>query len=270
VSDIDRAIKRQNIHCLIYGEYCSGKSTFFATWPKPMLIFAFDAMDKLTPYLRLGNSTSVSDPAWKEWYEKMGVEATDVVDDAGKLVCRIEHYDDTDPNDPVAFGQFEVRLTNFASEAKDWASVGIDSYTYCQYASFIRQKKLNPMVMFKQGTDTRQWYAGTKIEMEGILKSRAPRWKTNVGVLCHVKEDKDEFAEGILRGIMAVGTLSKEAPGGFGEVYRVYVEKDGKGVFQRKLQTQSNNLWVAASLVARAPNPCEPDYSALWTGTKEA
>lgn len=42
------------IHVLVYGDFGSGKSTFAATFPKPQLIFCFDAYGKEMPYLKGG------------------------------------------------------------------------------------------------------------------------------------------------------------------------------------------------------------------------
>ena len=39
------------IHCLVYGQPGTGKSTFAATFPKPMLVFMFDSFGKEMPYL---------------------------------------------------------------------------------------------------------------------------------------------------------------------------------------------------------------------------
>jgi hypothetical protein len=39
---------------LVYGEPGSGKTTFAATWPKPLLVIFFDPIGKDLPYLELG------------------------------------------------------------------------------------------------------------------------------------------------------------------------------------------------------------------------
>lgn len=38
------------LHALVYCDYGGGKSTFAATWPKPMLVLMFDPMGKDLPY----------------------------------------------------------------------------------------------------------------------------------------------------------------------------------------------------------------------------
>ncbi len=46
--------KRRPIHVLAYGEPGAGKSELLATFPKPILVFMFDALGKDTPYMKLG------------------------------------------------------------------------------------------------------------------------------------------------------------------------------------------------------------------------
>lgn len=42
---------RMPVHCMTYGDSGTGKSTFAATWPKPMLVWCFDPFGKDIPYL---------------------------------------------------------------------------------------------------------------------------------------------------------------------------------------------------------------------------
>lgn len=44
--------KRPPLHIVCYGDPGSGKSTAFATFPKPLLLFSFDPATKALPYLR--------------------------------------------------------------------------------------------------------------------------------------------------------------------------------------------------------------------------
>jgi hypothetical protein len=48
------------LHCLVYGEPGSGKTTFAATWPKPLLVLFWDPIGKDLPYLELGLRTGGS------------------------------------------------------------------------------------------------------------------------------------------------------------------------------------------------------------------
>lgn len=257
------------IHVLDYGESGAGKSTFLSTFPKPMLVMGFDPYDKMAPYTRYGKVQPITDPDALAFYNNMGIEAKDVVDKStGQLLVRIEHYVDVDPARPNAFDAFESRMVDFAGEASQWATVGLDSLTFLMRASMVRAQHNKPMKLYAPGTDTRQWYGIVKFDIESVLMSRAPWWDSNVVICCHTKEDKDEFAEGILRGIRAPGTLSKDGPAGFGETYRSYVDKvktkDGKVERKFMIQTRSDNLWFANSVVCQAPDPCEASYLALW------
>jgi hypothetical protein len=228
-----------------------------------MLCMGFDPYDKMMPYLRLGNEAAL-DPTAAKFYEDLGIAARDVVDrETGDLLVRIEHYADPDPTNPSAFDAFERRMVEFSREAPQWATVGVDSLTFMMRASMVRAQIRRPMQLFAPGTDTRQWYGIVKFDIESVLMSRAPWWQTNVAVLCHTKEDKDEFAEGILRGIRAPGTLSKDAPTGFGETHRAYVQRE-KNERKYLLQTRSDTIWFANSLVCQAPDPCRGTYEALW------
>lgn len=57
----DAGESRVAIHCLVYGDFGAGKSTFAATFPKPLLVFAFDPFGKERPYQRLGEVEYVND-----------------------------------------------------------------------------------------------------------------------------------------------------------------------------------------------------------------
>ncbi len=261
--------QRPSIHVLNYGESGSGKSTFLSTFPKPLLVMGFDPYDKMAPYTRCGKTQPLSSQADIDFYAQLGIEAKDVIDDKGDLVVRIEHYVDPDPANPSAFDAFERRMVSFAQEAPQWATVGLDSLTFLMRASMVRAQFNKPMKLYAPGTDTRQWYGIVKFDIESVLMSRAPWWATNVVICCHTKEDKDEFAEGVLRGIRAPGTLSKDGPAGFGETYRSYVAKDQDKVTKKverryMLQTRSDALWFANSVVCQAPDPCEAVYDKLW------
>lgn len=263
-------VRYPDIHLLLYGESGSGKSTFWATlidyyaknFNEPSLMLQFDPWDKATPFTDLGTVVKNEDA----FYKNLGLEVDDVMDKDGKLICRIEYYADPDPNDPTAIQNFERRMVGFEKECRSWASVGMDSMTYFQRASLLKWKKLNPLESNKQQTNI-SWYGGVAEDAGSAVMSRAAWWRTNVGVICHIDEAKDELADyGVVRSVALAGKLSKRAPAGFGEVYRmkVVVDKKKAGAYDRELQTQADPSWVANSLVAKAPNPCKPTYEALW------
>jgi len=265
--------RHPDIHLLLYGESGSGKSTFWSTmiryystnFNEPSLILSFDPWDKATPYLELGTVQKCEE----QYYKTIGLEVDDVVDAKGNLIVRVEYYADPDPDNPTAISLFEKRMVGFEKECRNWASVGMDSMTYFQRASLLKWKKLNPLESVKQQTNI-SWYGGVAEDAGAAVMSRAAWWRTNVGVICHIDEAKDDLADfGVVRSVALAGKLSKRAPAGFGEVYRMRVVVSGKGEqYKRELQTQADTQWVANSLVAKAPNPCAPSYEALWGSAK--
>lgn len=272
-------IRYDDIHLLCYGESGSGKSTFWATLIKyyaenfnePSLMLMFDPWDKSTPYKDLGEVHRIDwDTEQGAFYKQLGLEVDDVVDEKGNLIVRIEYYSDPDPENPTAIANFERRMVGFEKECRNWASVGMDSMTYFQRASLLKWKKLNPLESVKQQTNI-SWYGGVAEDAGSAVMSRAAWWRTNVGVICHIDESKDDLADfGVVRSVALAGKLSKRAPAGFGEVYRMrVVVGKGGGTYKRELQTQADTSWVANSLVAKAPNPCEPTYKALWANWKK-
>jgi hypothetical protein len=276
-----------NLHCLLYGEGAAGKSTFIAGYARrlwedhglPSLIMGFDPPGKMYPYYDLGVDSGPSvDPDVLAFYGNWGIPVTDVWDAQGNVVARIEHYAEPEnvnlanaagvQANPRSWANFNARLTHFGQEAPNWGLVALDSMTGLIYANMCLQRALKPMVAFERGTDTRQWYAMATDDVEGLLKSRLPWWATTVFVVCHVAGDKDkeEYAEGTLRGVSLVGRLNKNAVQCYEEMWRLKVIPNihEPGTFERVLQTRSDTIFTATSLIAKAPNPCAPDYDTLW------
>ena len=274
-----------NLHCLLYGEGAAGKSTFVAEYVKrvwdshglPGLVLGFDPPGKMWPYFELGASYGPpTDPEVVAYYANWNIAVTDVWDESGALVCRVEHYAEEEnvnlataagmQANPKAWANFNARLTYFGSEAANWGVVAVDSMTGLIYANMCLQRAVKPMVAFEKGTDTRQWYAMATDDVEGFMKSRLPWWNSNVFVICHVAEDKEEFAEGTLRGVGLIGRLKKNAVQCYEEMWRMKVVPDTSrpGEYLRLLQTRSDSLWTATSLIAKASNPCLPNYDAVW------
>lgn len=278
--------KLPNTKLLLYGDSGTGKSTFTATYSEaarvigmPMLVFAFDPPSKMTPYRDVGvESVPVQDQAMREWYEASGIEAEDVIDAQGNLLIRIECYVDPDPENPRAADTLEARLGGFYNDAPNWYAVVFDSMTFYQNASIRRaQKRLNFTIdkMFAkgEGVDMRQWSGIAKMDIQRTLLHQALWWKTNVVAIHHTSEEKTEFADTVVRGISTVGKLKSDMPPGFDEMYRVKLNmkeriRDASGRetedYKRILQTRHDSLWAATSVTAKAPNPCEPHYLALW------
>ena len=278
--------KLPNTKLLLYGDSGTGKSTFASTYSeaakvtgRPLLILGFDPPSKMTPYRDVGvESIAVQDQSMREWYEAAGIEAEDVIDAEGRLLARIECYVDPDPENPRAADAVEARLADFYNDARNWYAVVFDSMTFYQQACLRRVQKrmaFTPDKMFAkgEGIDMRQWYVVAKMDIERLIMHQAFWWPTNIIAIHHTGEDKGEFGDTVVRGILSIGKLKDALPPGFDEIYRVKLNMKerirnaaGKETedYKRILQTRHDSLWVATSVTAKAPNPCEPHYLALW------
>lgn len=239
------------IHCLVYGDAGSKKSTFAATFPKPMLVFMFDPFGKDQPYLRKGSI--VTPPL--ELGE--GHKIRSVMNEEGDALIRLEYFHDLEPTKPVAWRAFMERMKT-ATDFGDYKTVVFDSVTFMQLTRFHEAK----YKLLKSAKDPRQWYASAKEGLEEMLMVRVAGMYQNVVILAHVNEDKDEVHGGFVYNPAVPGKLSKGLPAGYAEFYRAYVKTE-EGVNHFYLQTEKSTQFNAASQIP-APNPCVPTYKALW------
>ena len=266
---------------MLYGESGTGKSTFAATYSdaakvvgKPILVVGMDPPSKMSPYRDVGYDcvrVGEDDPlGLYQWYLDNGVLAEDVVDRDGNTLIRIECYLDPDPDNPVAANVLEARFAAFGPSASDWYAVIRDSMTFFQYA-VLRQAKIRLPIdaanEAKGQTTNLTWYNMVKMGVERFVKSQGLWWDTNLVDIYHTSEDKSEFADTLVRGILAVGKLKDELPPGYDEIYKVKIDmktKDERGFHRRYLQTRHDAVWTATSVTAKAPNPCDAHYLSLW------
>jgi hypothetical protein len=277
---------------LLYGDSGTGKSTFVATYAEvaaelgmPILVCAFDPPSKMSPYkdhpLVYGVEPVEGETA--DYYKQFGIHAEDVLDQKGNLVFRIEYYVEPDPDNPRAADAVEARLAGFYQEATNWYAAVFDSMTFYQNAAIRRVQKrmgftIDKMFGKGEGIDMRQWYAVAKMDLDRMIRQQMLWWPTNGIAIHHTSEDKSEFADTTVRGILTIGKLLAELPPGFDEMYKVCLnqrekirDEQGKETadYKRYLQTRHDTVWAATSVTAKAPNPCEPNYRALWKNWQE-
>lgn len=240
-------MSRPPIHVMPYADSGAGKSTFAATFPKPMLVFMFDPRGKEWPYLRRG---IVKEDG--HVYSKKNPD---------QLLIQIERYLDDDFRHPDAYSRFMDRLSTFVEEYGKWASVVLDSVTFAALAARMWHKyDLN-----KTAKDGRQWFGGATDLIEELLMGRFAALPMNVVVCAHTEEEKDEVNGSFVRTPLVPGKrLNKAVLAAFQEVYHLGVQRDEKGNVTHTLQTRSDQLWSASTQI-QAPNGCEPDYAALWS-----
>ncbi|RLI53210.1 MAG: hypothetical protein DRP09_16255 [Candidatus Thorarchaeota archaeon] len=241
---------RQDIHVLAYSDTGGGKSTFAATFPKPMLVLFFDPLGKDQPYL--ADASEVG-----ELVDTPFGMMRDVKHAGG--ITRLEYYHDHDPYNPSAYSFFLQRMGLFDQEKDYWRTVVLDSITFMELtARKYHQYALNPTAK-----DGRQWYAGSKELLEEMLMMRFAGLKLNVVTLAHVDESKDELHGEIVRNPAAPGKLSKRLGAAYGEHYRLYTVRGDMGEIKYVMQTTNDGLYAAQTQI-KAPNPCYPHYDSIW------
>lgn len=255
---------REVIHCLVYGDSGSQKTTFAATFPKPMLVLAFDSLSKMTPLRRRGRRAPVF------FDEKKGLQVEQVLSskDEGKAVIQIEYFADVDikagSSEVYACELFDRRFSQVYAEMIQgkWATVVLDSLTQLEYA--IRkadQYKFNSTTQSGNKQDGRQHSAASAEGIEEVAFALA-RFNSNVVVTAHVKAEPVNE-----RGVM---TYMPEAPGKrsrtlasiYGETYYAQWTEEGT-----VLQTNRTNKYMACTAI-NAPDGCLPHYDTLWENYK--
>lgn len=246
---------RPYIHCLSYGSPGEGKSHFFATFPKPMLVISFDPMGKNQPYFKRGTLAPTTEGEYgQEVWSVMSKKNPE------NRIVSVEVWGGD------AFGQaYQSFHTNRMREIHDevrsgeWASVILDTLTGAElgarrmYTEILKPKDSN-----------KEWSIGTTDSLESLCLSLLSL-RCNVGVAAHVDKDKDEVLGRMVGTYSAPGRLQKKdgLAARFPEVYRLHSVRDGDTI-RRFLQTRTDQRYLATSVFLEAPDPCEPDYSALW------
>jgi hypothetical protein len=243
-----------------YGETGTKKSTFAATWPKPMIVFAFDPHGKDMPYWKgaqdVGELQSYS---LGDTY----IIYRDVIHADG--VIRIEYYHDHDVEHAAAYSTFLGRMSIFHTEYANWATCVTDSITFMELVSRKNNERMNPMQKFAKGTDIRQWFAGSTDDLENMLVIRYASMPMNTLIICHESKEMSQMSGEMLKGPAAPGRLSKKQVlnCAYQEQYRSFTHRGEDGVLQYYLQTQNRDGFIAASQIG-APDPVYPHYESLW------
>lgn len=252
---------RPYVRCLGYGPPGSKKSTFFATFPKPMIVFSFDPPDKAAPYERQGDAIEYSEG-------EFGQPIT-LVKQGDETRIQIEHYVDTESN---AKGQLvawayrtflEKRFPILYNEVREgvWDTVIIDSVTYIRRAARAMFLTLNP-----QYQEPRKWDAETTDALERMLGSQLVGLPCNLGVIAHVDKAKDEVGGLQVAQIASPGRLSKSdgLAAGYAELYYLFTKRDDTKL-RYFLQSKPSNRYNANSAKLNCPDMIEnPTFEDIW------
>jgi len=256
------------VHVLDYGDSGVGKSTFAATFPKPMLVWHFDPYGKDTPYLDKGTPSDLFSDDKAAFVRHVMSKR-----DPERLLIRIEYYHElgfiepelmTLPKsqrirlhdlNPEAYSRFLTRVSRVHEEYGQYKTIVLDSATFMEIAARRwDQHTINPMT-----EDPRQWWAGSTDMLEQMLMVRFASFPMNVVTICHIDREKAEASDTMLRSPAAPGRLRGNLSVAYSELYHQYMDKDG----QPWLQTRSNTMYNAATRIG-APPVCKPTYRAIW------
>jgi hypothetical protein len=268
MGSIVRAVKKENkfmerlpLHVLCYGETGSGKSTFAATFPKPMVVFCFDPMGKHLPYVKAGK-------AGKMLSYKIGEEITiPYVDiECPDGIIRVEFFHDLDIDTPTSFSAYRMRMAGLQNEP-DWVTIVTDSVTFMELsARKLDEKILNPLPEGVSryakggGHDARQWYGASTDALEEMLCIRYAGLDMNVVVIAHTNKKKVFSAGEQVQGAFAPGRLYERSllSAAYQEQYRCYTDEGNYYV-----QTGNRNGYVGTTQID-AHDPSHAKYESLW------
>jgi hypothetical protein len=253
-------MERPFVHALVYGQPGTEKSTFLSTWPKPMVVLATDPFGKEAPYLRRGTP----DAELSTGAQGQPVRLVRSRRDGEAILVQIEYYHESDPDRPQAWPQLYDRLDSLRAEvfAGVWQTVVLDGVTMLEMYNRNWQE-FSPHSPLRGTKEPRRYFGAATSDLERLLVMRFGALPCNVGVTAHVDSDKDEIYGTFLFSPHLPGRLKsrQEMAAAYTEVYRsVYDPKTGLC----RLQTRPDERYHAMSTYLKAPNPCAPEYEALF------
>ena len=251
---VAKLAERPNLHVAAYGGPGTRKSTFFATFPTPIIVAHFDAVGKDMPYWELGHPSEVAT-------DKYGTEYREILGPQGGVLARIEYYHDPIVEEPIAAHSFVERLNRMPKEIEQGKckTFVLDTVT----SASLKARKMYQYDLNPKSKDPRKWYGGAVDILEEVLLIQLPSLNCNVCVGLHVSKTKIEAEGTMVRAPMLPGRLMESFASQWPEMYRAYIERDDQGEKVGLLQTQADEFWDAASQI-RAPDPSYGSYGKLW------
>jgi hypothetical protein len=252
-------VKRPSIHVAAYGGAGTRKSTFFATFPTPIVVACFDALGKDMPYWKLGLP---EEPEKNQW----GGQTRKIINGDGEVVCEIEYYHDPIVDKPRAAVRFIERLAQLSKQVKagEVATFCLETVS----SSMLTTRKMYQYDLESEAKDPRKWYGGSVDVLEEILMMQLPSLTCNVCIGLHVSKTKVEAEGSMVRAPLLPGRLMDSFSSQWPEIYRCYIDKEGDQKVGR-LQTQGDLRWEAASQID-APDDSEGHYDNLWANWDKA
>lgn len=227
------------IKLLAMGDSGAGKTCGLASWPKPMRIFDCDGKASSLALFMKSRDLSTEGIEVDNCAPRSGFNPGAYInDEAGKI-----------KQEWAKTGVFP------------YATIAIDSMTTLSDAMMQFLIKENPGI--KRQTlkhvqlPCQQDWGVFKTFLKQFLQA-VLNFPCNVYVPAHIKSDKDEVTGAIFNGPMLSGTLAKELPIYFPEVYRIFV-KDGVHF----AQTQTDYKYALRSQIPFLPKEVPFNYQEL-------
>lgn len=244
------------VHAVIYGLTGSGKTSLAATAQDmgAQLVLCGDSVIKTVPYF--AGTSEVQQDEWEfgTFYEGFR---------DGKLVVRVELYEEDDPEKPTAYKRLLARLSQVRGRDLPYSSIILDTLSSFE----LLARKWHQHDLNKLSKEPRQWHAGATDLLETLVNQRFAGFPQHVLILTHVDEEKDEVHGSYVRHPKAPGRLRTRL-GEKWEVIRAYVDdaKDKNKTPSYWLQTRKREGYYA-SLQRRnrltPPDPMPPNFRAL-------
>lgn len=249
-------------HWFVYADPGRQKSTFAATFPKPMLVLSFDPWSKQEPYRRRG----VVGPTLRAGNNV--IEYVMRESEPDKAIIQIESYFDPNYNDTKAiwaWERFQQRIPTIHEEVNDgvWQTVVLDSIsTFELCVRKWEEHVANPTSNQGKEQDARQWYRKSGDAVQEVCYNLGWLQNCNVVILGHVRRERDRIREMAFWQPEMPGSYARKVPGLFSEIYTIHFNPDANPPYQ--LQTTNNGDYIAATQIP-APNGVAPHYRNLWT-----
>lgn len=244
---------RPDIHVACYGSPGSRKSTFFSSFPQPLVVIHFDSQGKDLPFWKLGRVTRVQ-------RDKRGMEFREIITPKGALAAIIEYYHDPIVDEPKAATAFLERLNRVPRMVEQGKCKTLVFETVT--SASLTSRKMYEYDLKAGAKDPRKWYGGAVDTLEEVLLIQLPALPCNVCVGLHVSKTKVEAEGSMVYAPFLPGRLMESFASQWPEIYRAYVDKP-KGEKIWRLQTEASEKFEAASQIG-APDPCEGHYDHLW------
>ena len=260
------------VHAFVYADPGRYKSTLAASFPKPLLVLAFDPAEKMAPYRRSGweGPRLGPDPEQDRYVQTEYIMHPEF---ENQVSVQLEYYVDRTafaPNVASGWELIQNRMTDLwiEDEQGKWATVVLDSLSTMEYV--IRSHYRNKEKVYdkdgKELQDQRHWYRRSAEGIEQVCYALASL-NCNVVVLAHVRAERDAQRDEILWTPEAPGTRNRKIPAIFGEIYTIHYDHN-PNLDPNKcpcfLQTRPDGKFMATTQIP-APDDCDPNYTALFT-----